>query len=164
MEKIENKNEEIKTEEVKNEMVVGNGFISNDISVFRNDIKRMTSLDLTNDDDKITLLNAMQNCDVKLIDVVDQVIELKGAYIEERPVEVVDEETGEVKNKSKYVTMLFGTDGKSYVAGSYGIYNSLMQLASVMGLPTESNKYKVKTIKVPARTQGHSLLKLVLVK
>lgn len=159
-----NKNNEVKDEEKKNELTVGNGFISNDISVFKSDVKRLTSLDLSDNDSKIALLNAMQNCDIKLIDIVDQEIEINGCYIEERPVEVVDEETGEVKSKSKYVTMLFGTDGKSYVAGAYGVYNSLMQLASVMGLPTKDNTYKVKTIKVPARTAGHSLLKLILVK
>ena len=164
------KNEEIKNveknEEIKNEVSVGmnNGLISNDISIFKSDVKRLTSLDLSDSDSKITLLNAMQNCDIKLIDVVDQVLEINGCYVEERPVEDIDNDTGEVKVKSKYVTMLFGTDGKSYVAGSYGVYTSLMQLASVMGLPSKDNVYKVKTIKVPARIPGHSLLKLILVK
>ena len=161
------KNENLKNnEEMKNEVMVsnGNGVISNDLTIFKSDIKRLTSLDLTDKDNQITILNAMQNCDVKLIDMIDQVIEINGCYIEERPVEVVDDDSGEVKTRSKYVTMLFGVDGKSYVAGSYGIFNSLMQLSSVMGLPSPENIYKVKVVKVPARTQGHTLLKLILVK
>lgn len=162
MKKIDN---EIETNEEKNEMVVSNtNLISNDLSVFDSSVKRVTSLDLTNDDDQIKLLNALQNCDVKLNDIVGQTIEVNGCYIEERPTEFVDEETGEVTERSKYVTMLFGTDGKTYVAGSYGVYNSIAQIAAIKGLPSESNVIKLNVIKVPAKTQGHSLLKLMITK
>ena len=156
----ETKNEIVET----NNTIGGNNLISNDANIFRSDIKKFTTLNLDDEDDQLTLLNSMQACDVKLNDIVDQTIEVNGCYIEERPVENVDEETGEVKPKSKYITMLFGTDGKSYVAGSYGVYNSLSQLASVKGFPSKNNVYKLKVIKVPARTQGHFLLKLIMVK
>lgn len=161
MKKIENENIE-----EKNELVVSenNTLISNDLSVFDSTIKRVTSLDLTNEDDQIKLLNALQNCDAKLNDMVNEVIEVNGVYIEERPSEYVDEETGEVSNRSKYVTMLFGTDGKTYVAGAYGVYNSIAQIAAIKGLPSETNIVKLKVIKVPAKTQGHSLLKLIITK
>ena len=161
MKKIENENIE-----EKNEMIISenNGLISNDLSVFDSTIKRVTSLDLTNEDDQIKLLNALQNCDAKLNDMVNEVIEVNGVYIEERPSEYVDEETGEVSNRSKYVTMLFGTDGKTYVAGAYGVYNSIAQIAAIKGLPSETNIVKLKVIKVPAKTQGHSLLKLIITK
>ena len=96
--------------------------------------------------------------------MVNEVIEVNGVYIEERPSEYVDEETGEVLNRSKYITMLFGTDGKTYVAGAYGVYNSIAQIAAIKGLPSESNIVKLKVIKVPAKTQGHSLLKLIITK
>ena len=161
MKKTENENIE-----ENNELVVSenNALISNDLSVFDSTIKRVTSLDLTNEDDQIKLLNALQNCDAKLNDMVNEVIEVNGVYIEERPSEYVDEETGEVSNRSKYVTMLFGTDGKTYVAGAYGVYNSIAQIAAIKGLPSETNIVKLKVIKVPAKTQGHSLLKLIITK
>ena len=52
-------------EEVKNELVVtNNNLIGSDLSVFSADVKRVSSLDLTNEDDQIDLLNALQNCAV----------------------------------------------------------------------------------------------------
>lgn len=152
-------------EETKNELVVtNNNLIGSDLSVFSADVKRVSSLDLSNEDDQIDLLNALQNCDHKLNDMVNQVIEVNGAYIEERPTEFVDEETGEVSTRSKYVTMLFGTNGETYVAGAYGVYNSIAQIAAIKGLPSKDNVMKLKVIKVPAKTAGHQLLKLILTK
>ena len=152
-------------EEVKNEVVVtNNNLIGSDLSVFSADVKRVSSLDLTNEDDQIDLLNALQNCDHKLNDMVNQVIEVNGTYIEERPTEFVDEENGEVSTRSKYITMLFGTNGETYVAGAYGVYNSIAQIAAIKGLPSKDNVMKLKVIKVPAKTAGHQLLKLILTK
>ena len=134
-------------EEVKNELVVtNNNLIGSDLSVFSADVKRVSSLDLTNEDDQIDLLNALQNCDHKLNDMVNQVIEVNGAYIEERPTVFVDEENGEVSTRSKYVTMLFGTNGETYVAGAYGVYNSIAQIAAIKGLPSKDNVMKLKVI------------------
>ena len=60
--------------------------------------------------------------------------------------------------------MLFGTNGETYVAGAYGVYNSIAQIAAIKGLPSKDNVMKLKVIKVPAKTAGHQLLKLILTK
>lgn len=147
--------------EEKNELIKVSEGISNNLNIFKSDVKRFTSLDLSKEECQMKLLNATQNCDVILNDIVNQQIEINGIYITERPVEEVNNDTGEVIEKSKYTTILFGVDGKTYVAGSYGVYNSIVQIMSIKGMPSDSNTFKLKVIKVPAKTQGHFLLKLV---
>lgn len=96
------------------------------------------------DEEKKALFNALEKCDILLNDIVGQDIEIKDIFCEER--EIVDEKTGELKKK--YRTILFDTDGKSYVTGSYGIYNVLKKIFAVYGLPsTWSNPIKVKVDK-----------------
>lgn len=152
-------------EEMKNEVmnVENNGLISNTMEVFENKVKKFTSLDLSNEEEQVKLLNATQNCDIKLNDIIGTSIEVCGIYVIERPVESVSED-GEVKEYKKYVTMLFDTEGKSYVTGSSSCFNSIKDIIAIKGMPTAENVYKVKPIKVSAKTQGHSYLKLVLSK
>jgi hypothetical protein len=109
--------------------------------------------------DKKELFNALENCDVLLNDCVNQEIEIKDIYVEEK--EVADVETGEMK--TKYRTILFDVEGKTYATGSYGIYNVLKKIVGIYGLPTTWEKpLKVKVAKRPIGN-GKSSLTLTLV-
>lgn len=109
--------------------------------------------------EKKELFNALESCDVLLNDIVGTTIEIKDIYVEEK--EVADSETGETK--TKYRTILFDVDGKTYATGSYGIYNVLKKIVSIYGLPTTWEKpLKVKVAKRPIGN-GKSSLTLTLV-
>ena len=109
--------------------------------------------------EKKELFNALESCDVLLNDVVGTTIEVKDMYVEEK--EVTDSETGEVK--TKYRTILFDADGKTYATGSYGIYNILKKIVGIYGLPdTWEKPLKVKVAKRPIGN-GKSSLTLTLV-
>lgn len=109
--------------------------------------------------EKKELFNALESCDVLLNDIVGTTIEIKDIYVEEK--EVADSETGEVK--TKYRTILFDVEGKTYATGSYGIYNVLKKIVGIYGLPTTWEKpLKVKVAKRPIGN-GKSSLTLTLV-
>lgn len=109
--------------------------------------------------EKKELFNALESCDVLLNDIVGTTIEIKDIYVEEK--EVVDSETGEIK--TKYRTILFDVEGKTYATGSYGIYNVLKKIVGIYGLPTTWEKpLKVKVAKRPIGN-GKSSLTLTLI-
>ena len=109
--------------------------------------------------EKKELFNALESCDVLLNDIVGTTIEIKDIYVEEK--EVADSETGEIK--TKYRTILFDVEGKTYATGSYGIYNVLKKIVGIYGLPTTWEKpLKVKVAKRPIGN-GKSSLTLTLV-
>lgn len=109
--------------------------------------------------EKKELFNALESCDVLLNDCVDQEIEIKDIYVEEK--QVVDEATGELK--TKYRTILFDKSAQTYATGSYGIYNVLKKIISIYGLPTTWEKpLKVKVTKRPIGN-GKQSLSLTLV-
>ena len=104
--------------------------------------------------EKKELFNALESCDVLLNDCVGEEIAIKDVYVEEK--KVVDDETGEVK--TKFRTILFDEDGKTYATGSYGIYNVLKKIFTIYGLPTSWDKpLKVKVVKRPIKDGKQSL-------
>ena len=108
--------------------------------------------------EKKELFNALESCDALLNDCVGQEIEIKDIYCEEK--EVVDDESGELKNK--YRTIIFDKNGQTYATGSYGIYNVVRKLISIYGYPTWEDGIKVKVAKRPIGN-GKSSLTLTLV-
>lgn len=97
-------------------------------------------------EEKKELFNALEKCDVLLNDIVGQTIYIKDVYCEEK--EFIDNETGEAK--TKYRTILFDVDGKTYATGSYGIFNVLNKLINIYGLPTNwTEPLKVTVAKKP---------------
>lgn len=110
-------------------------------------------------EEKKELFNALESCDALLNDCVGQEIEIKDIYIEEK--NVVDEETGELKNKFR--TILFDNNGQTYATGSYGIYNVIRKIIGIYGLPdTWESPLKVKVTKRPIG-DGKQSLTLILV-
>lgn len=146
--------------ENKNSVVSQKGNISTDLTVMSNNVKKFTTLDLSNEEDKKSLYNATQECDIRLNDIVGTTIEVSNIYIEERERQEIDDETGEVKNVPKFRTILFGTNGQTYVASAYGVYNSIMQIMDIFGLPTEEAPY---TLIVKKRPLGDGKETLILV-
>lgn len=133
--------------------------IKNEITLFSDtDQKLYCSKVAETEKDKKELFNALENCDVLLNDCVNQEIEIKDIYVEER--EVVDDKTGEVK--TKYRTIIFDKAGQTYATGSYGIYNVLRKIIQIYGLPpTWEKPLKVKVGKRPIK-DGKQTLTLTL--
>lgn len=106
-------------------------------------------------EEKKVLYNALNNCDALVKDVVNSIISLKDVYIERYDKE--DETTGEIK--TKYRTILFDNEGKSYATGSYGIYNSINKLIMAFGEPaTWKDAIDVKVEEIKTKTNGTSLI------
>ena len=116
---------------------------------------------------RIQQILAHVNIDVLLNDIKGQVIEMKDVFIEEKEVPVRDEktdeviyneETGEVETKIHFRTIIYATDGQTYVSSAYGIYNSLKQIIPVFGNPSEENIIKVRVGEKATRNGRKSLI------
>ena len=90
------------------------------------------TLDMTSKENKAKLFNATENADVLANDCVGAKFTLKDVYIEKIP--KIDEETGE--QVTKYRTIMFDQDGKTYATGAYGIYNTVAKILSIYGVET----------------------------
>lgn len=128
-----------------------------------------TTLNLETKENKVKLYNALQQCDVRINDIKGQVIEIKDVYIEEKEIYEYDE-NGEVKvvdgkevQKTKFRTIIFGVDGKTYVSSAYGVVNSMRTIISIFGLPTEENIIKVKVGTRPTQKPGQESLILTVI-
>ena len=110
-------------------------------------------------EEKKELFNALEKCDVRLNDCIGQEIEIKDIYCESK--QVVDEETGELKNKFR--TIIFDENGQTYATGSYGIFNVIARIIKSFGYPTDwSEPLKVKVVKRPIG-DGKQALSLELI-
>lgn len=131
-----------------------NSLITQDESIFKSTNREtFCTMNLDDEDNKISLYNSLQGCDVRLNDIKGTVLSVVEVFIEKKEVAerdektdeiIYDEETGEVKTKIKYRTILFDDEGKTYVSSAYGIYNSLRQIISIFGNPSKDNIIKVK--------------------
>ena len=131
-----------------------NSLITQDESIFKSTNREtFSTMDLDDENNKIRLYNSLQGCDVRLNDIKGTVLSVVEVFIEKKEVAerdektdeiIYDEETGEVKTKIKYRTILFDDEGKTYVSSAYGIYNSLRQIISIFGNPSKDNIIKVK--------------------
>ena len=138
--------------------------ISNNI-FGQSNVKKITSLDLTNEDEADMLLSSIEDCDHILNEEVGKgPITVIGCYIIEREVEEQNEETGEVVMVKKHTLMLFDENGESHVTGSNACYMSFMNIVMLKGMPTKEKPIKVEQINKDAKEKGHSYLKLKLVK
>lgn len=134
----------------------------NELMLNNSDLKIYSSVKASSVDEKKKIYNALEKCDVLLNDIVGTEINVKDFYIEERQRTEEDEETGNVKNITKFRTILFDTEGKTYATGSYGIYNALRRIVMVYGEPTWTDGVLVKVEKKPIGN-GKTELTLVLV-
>lgn len=137
----------------------------------RNNYKKFTTLDLTDKSNQVKLYNSLQQCDIRINDIKGQVIEIADLFIESKVIAdrdendkiIYNEETGEVKTKTHFRTILYDVEGKTYVSASYGVYNSLRTIVSIFGNPSSDNVIKVKVETKPARIKDHENLILTVV-
>ncbi len=145
--------------------------ITQDDSIFQSANKKMyCTMDLEDKANKAALYNSLQECDVKINDIKGTTIEVVNVFIEEKEVAVRDEKTdevlrdeeGNVQTKTRFRTILFGKDGKTYVSAAYGVYNSLKQIIPIFGNPSEENPIKVKVGTRKLRSGKESLILTVV--
>lgn len=131
-----------------------------ELTIFDSENKKIyCSKVIETEEEKKEMFNALESCDILLNDCVNNEIDLKDIYIEER--QVIDKETGEIK--TKFRTILFDVNGQTYATGSYGIYNILSKIVKIYGLPdTWEKPLKVKVAKKPIK-DGKSSLTLLLI-
>ena len=149
------------------------GLITQDESIFQSKDKEMfCTMDLDEKESRVKLYNSLQECDVKINDIKGSEIEVVDVFVEKKEVaerdektdEVIyDEETGEVKTKTRFRTILFDKEGKTYVSAAYGVYNSLRQIIPIFGNPSKENPITVKVGTRKLRSGKESLI-LVVVK
>lgn len=157
-----------------NEEVKERGLISQDGSIFRSDNKKtFCTMNLDEKENMVALYNSLQECDVKINDIKGQTIEVTDVFVEEKEVAERDEKTGElvrdpetneVVTKTRFRTILFGSDGKTYVSAAYGVYNSLRQIIPIFGNPSKLNPIKVKVGTRKLRSGKESLVLTVVSK
>lgn len=148
------------------------GLITQDDSIFGSANKEMfCTMNLEEKENMVALYNSLQECDVKINDIKGSTIEVVDVYVEKKEVaerdgatgEVLyDDETGEIKTKTRFRTILFGTDGKTYVSAAYGVYNSLRQIIPIFGNPSKVNPIKVKVGTRKLRSGKESLILTVV--
>lgn len=126
--------------------------------------KKVTSLDLTNEEQMDMFINSQQEADYKLNDFAGKTIKFIGATIAEYVKDDIDEESGEVIQRKKHTLCLFDEEGKSYVTGSGSCYYSFAGIVSFKGMPTMENPLTLAIVKVPAEQKGHEYLKVKLSK
>ena len=146
--------------------------ITQDDSIFNSKNKEMfCTMNLENKENMVALYNSLQECDVKVNDIKGSTIEVVDVFVEKKEVAerdektdevIVDEETGEVKTKTRFRTILFGADGKTYVSAAYGVYNSLRQIIPIFGNPSKVNPIKVKVGTRKLRSGKESLILTVV--
>lgn len=161
-------------EETKNTQTntMEGALIVSDNSMFASQEKQMfCTLDLAEKSNSVKLYNALQQCDVKINDVKGSIIEMKDVFIEVKDIPerdektdevIINEETGEVVTKRHFRTIIFDTEGKTYVSAAYGVYNSLRQIIPIFGNPSEDNIIKVKVGNKTTRTGKESLILTVV--
>lgn len=135
-----------------------NALVSSDANFFKNEKEMFTSLDLSSSENKKKLYNSLQKCDLRINDIVGQTIEFSDLFIEEKPITTENETTGEVSTTKKFRTILYGSDGKTYVSSAYGVYNSIKNIVSIFGLPTTESPIKVSISKRPTASGKETLI------
>lgn len=103
---------------------------NSEIQIFNNgNNPSYSSMVASSKEDKIKLLNAMENCDFVLNDVAPITIKLKDVFISQYSKEVDGE------SRTKHRTILFSDDGKSYVTTSNYFFFALSKIFNVLGTP-----------------------------
>lgn len=132
-------------------------------------IKRVTSLNPDDPEQMEILVSSMDKTDNLLNEEVGKILEVVGHTIGtyERKEEVIDEDSGEVKEiiRTKHNLVLYTSDGQSHATGSESCFQSY---ALVVGMlkrtPTKEEPMKFEVINRPAEEKGHNYLALKYVR
>lgn len=112
---------------------------------------------------KVAIFNAVNGADESIADHIGEVIEVVNVVA--HPVELLDEETGEVVNALR--TVLIDKNGKTYTAVSQGITSALSKIFSIIGTPEdgawEKEPVKMKIRQVKTRNGNNKVNTIELV-
>jgi hypothetical protein len=144
MEKL--KNEVALVEEKKNLMTASQG-------------QEYYSIQPKNREESILVYNAINSPDFRVADYINKTIEVKEILIEN--VELVNEKTGQLEIVPR--TVLIDPKGKSYVAVSFGIFNSIKRVVQMFGEPNTWGGTPVKVEVKQIKKGENSILTLTIV-
>ena len=97
------------------------------------------------------MLKIAQKADKRVADILNTPIKLANVFIQSY--EKVDEETGEVQTKVR--TILIDDANNSYASASRGLYNSLLKLFAILGMPdTWEKPIDIKVVEVGMKNGG----------
>jgi hypothetical protein len=116
--------------------------------------KVFTTVKAETKEDKKKLYNALQNCDVMIKDIPGQEITFDGIYVNEyQKTELKEDGTPRIGHK----TILFGTDGKTYITTSNYFFNSISQILSANGGVSKDDPITIKIVKKATKGQGEAI-------
>lgn len=107
--------------------------------------------------EKVALYNATSNPDFRVKDEINVPIEVKDIYV--HIVELPNDETGEIQPAPRII--LIDTKGKSHVAVSQGVYNSVARIFNMVGEPKDWET-PIKVVPLLINKGTRSLLTLAL--
>ena len=127
---------------------------NNELMVTSANGKVFSTIKAETKEDKKKLYNALQNCDVMIKDIPGQQITFDGVYINEyQKSELKDDGTPRIGHK----TILFGTDGKTYITTSNYFFNSISQIIVANGGVSKDDPLTIKIVKKATKGQGEAI-------
>lgn len=127
---------------------------NNELMVTSANGKVFSTIKAETKEDKKKLYNALQNCDVMIKDIPGQQITFDGVYINEyQKSELKDDGTPRIGHK----TILFGTDGKTYITTSNYFFNSISQIIAANGGVSKDDPLTIKIVKKATKGQGEAI-------
>ena len=116
--------------------------------------KVFTTVKAETKEDKKKLYNALQNCDVMIKDIPGQEITFDGVYVNEyQKTELKEDGTPRIGHK----TILFGTNGKTYITTSNYFFNSLSLILGANGGVSKDDPITIKIVKKATKGQGEAI-------
>lgn len=116
--------------------------------------KVFTTVKAVTKEDKKKLYNALQNCDVMIKDITGQEITFVDIYVNEyQKTELKEDGTPRIGHK----TILFGTDGKTYITTSNYFFNSISQILGANGGVSKDDPITIKIVKKATKGQGEAI-------
>lgn len=116
--------------------------------------KVFTTVKAVTKEDKKKLYNALQNCDVMIKDITGQEITFDDIYVNEyQKTELKEDGTPRIGHK----TILFGTDGKTYITTSNYFFNSISQILGANGGVSKDDPITIKIVKKATKGQGEAI-------
>ena len=126
---------------------------NNELMVTSANGKVFSTIKAETKEDKKKLYNALQNCDVMIKDIPGQQITFDGVYINEyQKSELKDDGTQRIGHK----TILFGTDGKTYITTSNYFFNSISQIIAANAGVSKDDPLTIKIVKKATKGQGEA--------
>ena len=127
---------------------------NNQIMQINNNARTFSTIKAETKEDKKKLYNALQNCDVMIKDIPGQEITFDGVYVNEyQKTDLKEDGTPRIGHK----TILFGTDGKTYITTSNYFFNSISQILGANGGVSKDDPITIKIVKKATKGQGEAI-------